>query len=206
MKHHPIIFAGEMVRAILDGRKTQTRQPLTRKWTVNGHSWAGKRMDYYWGLLDFEAGVPAFSNYLGPHLRVLMPIDDTWHRVRPPFEAGDRLWVREAYHLTQHGDTVYQADARGLKSKEMWRMPRLMPRPLSRITLEVTGVRIQRVQDISEADAMAEGVDAPPTTSLPDRAYTRHFRRLWGSIYGPGAWKRNDWVAAYTFERVEDKP
>lgn len=154
MAEHPIIFSAPLIRAILDGRKTQTRRLL---------------------------------------------------KGRPPkFASGDTLWVQEVFARPLSGNrnfAFYEAD--GVRQPKTPRTPwieaRHMPRDLSRITLAVTDVRIQFVQDISEADAMAEGVDAPPSTLMPDRPYAARFRALWDSIYGDGAWDRNDEVAAYTF-------
>jgi hypothetical protein len=155
MAEHPIIFSAPMIRAILDGQKTQTRRLLKGK--------------------------------------------------PPKFASGDTLWVRESWTLAADdarpdGFPVYRADGTPKSPHGPWRSPIFMPRWASRIALSVTAARVQRVQDISEADAMAEG--AQPVFVPPDCGSAPHvegFRALWDSIHGDGAWDRNDEVAAYTF-------
>ena len=137
-----------------------------------------------------------------------------------PYSVGDRLWVRETFTETQHGKAVFRADARdetgqrwhsiavGDPDREVkWTSPIFMPRKKSRLTLIVTDVRVQRVQDISEADAIAEGAECDTCIAMQQSACRRRgcpaskvaFQDLWNSIHGPEAWDRNDWVAAYTF-------
>lgn len=144
---------------------------------------------------------------------------------RPP---GDRLWVRETfakidgqtqpwietdYRATYtHGDRL--GDTLGIKKR--WTPAIHMPRAASRITLEVTGVRIERLQDISEADAIAEGVHADPRCRQDDDTAAFHrigpvrggsfpiarYGALWESINGPGSWKSNPWVWVLEFRRI----
>ncbi|WP_213873269.1 hypothetical protein [Serratia marcescens] len=202
MKERPVIFNGEMVRAILDGRKTQTRRALN--WKRQPYTEMAERDDgslWPWAE-DGERG------------------GDIWFSC--PFgEVGDRLWVREAYQgplfnfnqmETYLEDTSkferpefceYRAD--GGKTPEYydaddnlrygWKPSIHMPRWASRITLEITAVRVERLQDISEADAIAEGG-------------TEHFNidwfgPLWASIYGEESWRANPWVWVIEFRRVE---
>lgn len=192
----PILFSGPMVRAILDGRKTQTRRvvkPLIDSDRLNAEQW------------------PAHSPFVG--------VDGIWrwkngkvswsdNDRRCPFgDPGDRLWVRETWrrHPDQPGGTVwYRADpmvedcvARSTPGWK-WTTSIFMPRWASRITLEITEVRVQRLQEISEEDALAEGV----------RSQIKHsaaFSDLWDSINatrGHG-WETNPWVWALTFKRVD---
>lgn len=193
----PIIFSAPMVRALLAGTKTQTR-------------------------------------------RILKPQPEQLPRgfadVRLRYAPGDRLYVREAHYLTDDGDeecVVYAEDqgavdeyladiqtmlARYTLSSE-WAKPHLklrppihMPRWASRITLTVTEVRVQRLQEISEADAVAEGAevargihgldggvmvktDSPYVYATPGCWY----RELWNSLHGPDAWDANPWVVAVSF-------
>ena len=116
-----------------------------------------------------------------------------------PYAPGDRLWVREAWCDTMQGP-AYKATW-GIE--QQWRSPIHMPRWASRLTLIVTDVRVERIQDISEADAQAEGchVYASSATIDCDTPDPRQeYRRLWNSLHGPDAWDANPWVAAIRFD------
>lgn len=221
MKERPAIFNGEMVRAILDGRKTQTRrvmavQPESNQFGLLRITDSTKRSDigkYHW----------AESNATGTHQRSAL--------FSCPFgQVGDRLWVREAYQgplfnfdqmETYLEDTSkferpefceYRAD--GGKTPEYydaddnlrygWKPSIHMPRWASRITLEITAVRVERLNDISEEDAKAEGV-APSQHIItpPEALYRVGFLKLWQSIYGEESWGANPWVWVIEFRRVE---
>jgi hypothetical protein len=192
-----------MVRAILGGRKTQTRRvlkPQPSPQTVRDHG----------------AWPDSFAQVYGPY-----------------GVPGDRLWVRETWVSSyQNGcwGTAFRADMSFVQGKRAhpkgphfhakelgphvrWRPSIFMPRWASRITLEITGVRVQRLQDISEEDAQAEGsewygvADLRPDGELregPSVAYRAGFHDLWDSINekrGFG-WDANPWVWAITFKRV----
>ncbi len=212
MADRPIIFSAPMVRALLDGRKTQTRRVL-------GNSGPGRGRSNI-----FSAQIGWSDSY------VLDPGNANWRERDTPYAPGDRLWVREAFYLTDDGEAeavVYAEDEGGLaehreairqmqadlRLSDAWAAPHLrlrspihMPRWASRLTMTVTDVRVQRVQEISEDDARAEGV-------LPDgfEGYRGHegtigyptaiwaFRHIWNSIHGPDAWDANPWVAAISF-------
>lgn len=131
---------------------------------------------------------------------------------------SDRLWVRETWTRNAYGEILYRADREGLESEGMGWAPSIhMPREYSRITLEIREVRAERVQDISEADAMAEGVTIPPGQEgvvrlkggwepVPRTSYRTEFSQLWETINGarPGAsWQANPWVWVLTFRRVQ---
>jgi hypothetical protein len=180
---HPIIFSAAMVRALLDGRKTQTRRLAWR--------WVKDRGERHLSADDAN----------GTHQ------PSPWQRVQP----GDRLWVREAHKRT---DTRcdYRVDWHVADHHRFtWRPSIHMPRWASRITLHVEAVRVERLQEITEADARAEGAPADWEPGVaralmqaiaPAAAFSPHatgFARLWNSLHGPGAWDRNEWVAAYTF-------
>jgi hypothetical protein len=148
--------------------------------------------------------------------------------VSPYGKPGDRLWVREtwAYHLhaqaslaDDDGPWVYAADGEQAKQYRLcdrWRPSIHMPRWASRITLEVTGVRVERLQDISEADAVAEGapcwfcraavVDITPgrdcACALEPRPGRIAYRELWNSINGAGSWDMNPWVWVVEFRKA----
>lgn len=178
----PIIFSGPMVRAILEGRKSQTRR-LLKPQPNSGPD--GKMVNLgsgSWGLSD---GI----------------LSGEWKLASP----GDRLWVREAWAKDGDCPLQYRAgphvadDALGVR----WRPSIHMPRWASRITLEVTEVRVQRLQDISEEDARAEGVRGNASGPWGCEGVIEDFSDLWESIHGPGSWDANPWVAAITFKRIK---
>lgn len=226
-KERPIIFSGDMVRAILDGRKTQTRRVVQLwaqgydKLSVNcggrGYLWYGRRG------LEQQVWSPGGRATMCPHGRV-----------------GDHLWVRES-HRYQTRDTAgihveYKAGGAVLvrsddyhwddldpwrHGKKRWRSPMHMHRSASRIALEITDVRVQRVRDISGKDAIAEGVEWYDGGHKPDRDagwfspldpgcsfdHAREaFKYLWNPInakrgYG---WDANPWVWVLVFKRIEE--
>ncbi|HEU5088199.1 MAG TPA: hypothetical protein VFT99_12165 [Roseiflexaceae bacterium] len=139
MKERPILFSGPMVRAIFAGQKTQTRRVVKALSIDHPDS-------SYAAQLDFERihGGVLESILLGGC---------------PYGQPGDRLWVRETWTENAMGELLYKADWSGFEATGMgWKSSIHMPRAASRITLEITGVRVERIQDISEADAVAEGV------------------------------------------------
>ena len=152
--------------------------------------------------------------------------DGSWGQCRFPYgQPGDRLWVREAWSRDEEdGSLFYRADVGTGNEADDWQRniddgasgyrwkPSIhMFRWASRITLEVTAVRVERLQDISEADAQAEGADEAPTPmglmySTPAVMRTRYregFAALWESINGPNSWDANPWVWVVEFRRVE---
>nr|WP_323080511.1 hypothetical protein [Klebsiella variicola] len=214
-----MIFNAEMVRAILDGRKTQTRRPI--KWKQTRFTEIGEREDgskWPWSE-DAEHAC------------------DFWHPC--PFGAvGDRIWVRETWGVVSHafsddglmidwvpdrpttaihempfgngyysGYAIYAADGDftwgdddGYEDgRSCWKPSIHMPRAASRILLEITDVRVERLRSMSQDDARAEGVIA---ASGPMEAGLA-FRELWDSIYGEESWKANPWVWVIEFKRVE---
>lgn len=166
MKERPIIFNGEMVRTIIDGRKTQTRR------TINGG--------------DYTPWQPC------------------------PFgQPGDHLWVRETWAEHDEVEVVYRNPPNwsplDVPPVDKWRPSIHMPHWASRITLEITSVRLERVQDISEEDAKAEGVFEPCgwANPTPARPYRLAFSSLWESIYSKRApWSSNPWVWVIEFMKV----
>ena len=210
----PILFSGPMVRAILDGRKTQTRRVLKPQ------------------------PVPVGGPFYRPSPMVA---PREWHSVskegnivniqKLPYAEGTELWVREAWRtgievehvkpseigytrpVRYEADDSVQPDVDGCAKIPTSRFGKLrpgmfMPRWASRITLRVTAVKVERLQDISEEDALAEGVGImdPHHPPPPIRAtYAEMYRDLWTSINGPGSWDANPWVVAYSFERVLPK-
>lgn len=213
-----LIFNSEMVRAILDGRKTQTRRPI--KWKQTRFTEIGEREDgskWPWSE-DAEHAC------------------DFWHPC--PFGAvGDRIWVRETWssdfaNYYPNDRVWYAADnnrqldidmvdgVRGIYSPESdvhvpfrWHPSIHMPRWASRILLEITDVRVERLNAISEEDARAEGIidggclncgePEPCGCANPEPDATDAFAYLWQSIYGQDNWNANPWVWVIEFKRVE---
>ena len=219
MGERPILFSGAMVRALLAGTKTQTRR--------------------------LAKGIGRYSD--GSLVR-LSPDDSSPcdGEVRCPYGApGDRLWVRETWRTEELADGTdgvrfpdgafcacentpevgdawgSQHSAKSARRGTVWRPSIHMPRWASRLTLEVTGVRVERLQDISEADARAEGAQVVPFypddgfplsdgwTHVGDDGkcvlYTSardSFRSLWESINGAEAWASNPWVWVVSLKRV----
>ncbi|EMJ7589401.1 TPA: hypothetical protein ACIIU3_003354 [Serratia marcescens] len=211
MKERPVIFNGEMVRAILDGRKTQTRRvmkPQPEPCYRGGHWWpsnAFKTMLHIEEQMqNGQGGWKGLAGYACPFGRV-----------------GDRLWVRETFmDLTGTGieattgkfeGLAYRADTpAGSYGDEVrkdyglkWTPSLHMPRKACRILLEITAVRVERLNDISEEDARAEGV-APSQHIItpPEALYRVGFLKLWQSIYGEESWSANPWVWVIEFRRV----
>lgn len=219
----PILFNAEMVRAILDGRKTQTRrivkpQPESHHWeNVVGYEKKVK-------LLECQDGLNA------KFIDTLKGVSDTPLWVKCPFGShGDRLWVQEGHRIdevfsglsaqgiyladNQPFEMVLSADEYEKYSKRKFpNRPtpgRFMYRSLFRINLEIVNVRVERVQDISEKDAMVEGALALTTyydnsgTEMPD--YKAGFQILWDSINKASGfgWDVNPWVWVVEFRRIE---
>lgn len=242
MKDHPILFSGPMVRALLDGSKTQTRRVgkvQSHKYTELGVSAIGHATKGH----VLQARYRAFPG-MGPA---------RWAICEFPYGLiGDRLWVQESHQLAESRVVVrdvecwYPADDtainRTLSEAEFakFRMRkdpyaqlggRFMYRSLSRITLEITGVKVERLQSISIEDARAEGIPeylASGTEEEKDvfrnRSSVENYRELWDSIYGKReggrkthdkahieaaknySWDANPWVWCLTFKRVNNAP
>jgi len=187
-KDRPIIFSAPMIRALLEGRKSQTRRRI-----VTDQSLINFRPD----------GTPG---KVAPNKR---------------YNLGDRLWVRENHALVGGGDPgipIYAANwredarARGFDNipdkPPRWTPSIHMPRWACRLTLIVTDVRVQRIQDISEDDAIAEGVQATAggwfSAAEGHASATQRgaFALLWATINGPDAWTSNPWVVAVSFKTI----
>lgn len=210
MKERPILFSAPMVRAILDGRKTVTRRAVKST-----------------GMYAIDASIHG-EEVARRELAALA--------TRCPYgQAGRRLWVREAFsgpHCMDASDGCkavppskwgdcsriwYWAD--GNPTEGDWTRPRPsihMPRWASRITLEIVSVRVERLQDISEEDAAAEGVYRESEDEIPfngpwyinagdSQGYATAkscYEALWDSINGDGAWAANPWVWVIEFRRI----
>ena len=181
MKERPIIFNTEMVRAILDGRKTQTRRVMNPKPFHYDGMWMWNKCA--WG---------AVSNVPTPEVMCPYGI------------AGDRLWVRETFCKTGKAKPIfnieYKASADHFHCK--WISPIHMPKWASRITLEIKNIRVEKIQDISEQDAKAEGVK--PLLPVADVRYKAAFQKLWDSINATRgfSWESNPWVWVIEFKKL----
>lgn len=199
MKERPILFSGAMVRAILAGVKTQTRRVAKRLcgFTIRelhpsgtpGYDWTFRCQRGLWQ--DFR------------HEDLL--------RLCPYGVPGDTLWVRETWGLwdtlPSDGPTCatvfYRAtggDSRELRH-QLWRPSIHMPRWASRLTLSITDVRVERLRDISERDAISEGCQCAHVP--PSLTNVGAYANLWESINGEGSWSANPWVWVIAFERSE---
>lgn len=173
MKSHGMLFSAPMVRALLANTKRQTRRLITARNSLLNGAGVGGHGVLIWAALDWSRAYvdqgPSPAGNAGPYWHVPAQIpgeDELWHRIYPRVQPGDNIWVKETFQPVQLASEVtswrYRAtDEKGLAP---WTPSILMPRSASRLTLEVPTVRTERLQDISEEDARAEGV-------LP--AYTR---------------------------------
>lgn len=215
MKERPILFSAPMVQAILAGNKTQTRRSIKPQPTVSENGGICWKNRCYGVNTD---GTPYLNVFIKNHC--------------PYGQIGDQLWVRETFcpiypqdknynngrpieydykASYKHGDRL--GDLIGEKKK--WTPSIHMPRRASRIQLEITDVRIERLQDISEVDALAEGCrpiegckwhtweEADAGIPMHDHTARDAFSGLWGAINGEDSWTENPWVWVIEFKRVE---
>ena len=208
MKQHPILFQAEMVRAILNGSKTQTRRIAK----VTSH--------------DCKAGL---ITPIGTHA----PRTPAQHIAYCKYQVGDILWVREAWRATEteriwsnhhrpdakpsqliEGDCTiqYRATQKPNVRSAKWKPSIFMPRWASRIQLSITNIRLERLQDISIEDALAEGLKINPDGTYHDYLFDygsswddpmQSYFSLWEKINGKTSLNSNPWVWVYEFERVE---
>jgi len=217
----PILFSAPMVRAILDGRKTQTRRVVKPQPTVT------------------ENGCPRWGTYDGRKMHMVprragggsaVTMTDLIGEYCPYGRVGDQLWVRETWHPFGTGKhpnwmsdrVLYRADNEGLqpfdgcashplpspvewsgRQTSAWKPSIFMPRWASRLTLEITSVRVEQVADITTKDCAAEGVQLEPGRDTEH--LKRDFIELWDSInakrgYG---WSANPWCWVVAFKRVQ---
>ncbi|MDI3359732.1 hypothetical protein QQF21_17005 [Lelliottia sp. V89_10] len=181
MKERGMIFNGEMVRALLDGRKTQTRRPVAKVRADN--------------CLTLRKPTKTRS---GVHTHVM---DAPKHGLCPFGVVGDRIWVRETFSEKMDWEdgsccaVNYSATSESPIGKK-WKPSIHMPREHSRILLEITAVRVERLRSITLDDARSEGMgDAMPILE---------YSRLWNSIYPGNNWQSNPWVWVIEFKKISD--
>lgn len=218
MTERGMIFNAEMVRAILDGRKTQTRRimkPQPEPCPRGGHWWPS---NVFKTMLHVEEEMQNGKGGWGGLVGDACPFGD----------VGDRIWVRETFQgplfdydlmdsyckdptqFEKPEFCVYKAD--GVPAPEFydaddelhccWRPSIHMPRWASRILLEITNVRVERLKSISDGDAIREGCSTADMKSGDCVADV--FARLWASIYGDESWNSNSWVWVIEFKRIEE--
>jgi len=193
MKERPILFSAPMVRAILDGSKTQTRRAVKR--IIN--------TDLGDCIKDVD-GLPSRLDFA----------PQNWECC-PYGQPGDRLWVRET-HLPKASGTIYRADYSEFEAAGLggmyggWKPSIFCKREHSRILLEIVSVRVERLQEISEADAIAEGIAVDEIGHAiredDDIAWGSAkgaYAELWERINGSGSWDANPWVWVIEFKRVQ---
>lgn len=247
MKEKKVLYSGEEVRAVLDGRKTQKRLIIKPRWFDHAPQFVSADTVAF----EFYQADGAWREmYVANKIGTLAP--KSWRRICP-YMPGDRLWVREAWRYddwTEDGDpfVVYAADGerrgpiadipdewqdrvadtfaalsvdykrKGRACDEKWRPSIVMPRWASRITLEVVSVRVERVQEITQADCLAEGIE--PVVADVGRVGTDYdtyrplFRKLWDSKNAnrkdkdgkmlPYAWENSPWVWVLEFRRITE--
>lgn len=228
MRERPLLLNSDMVRAVLNGSKTQTRRIMTPQPADDIHR-------HVFPNRDVQGWLSSLKHKHGP----------TTAHICPFGAVGDRLWVRETWsdvNLEGTSAVAYRADGglRGLTNDNddgdeddprlekysfanwypdlisgaegIWRPSIHMPRWASRITLDITGVRVERMYDISEDDARAEGVEQlrggfwrhyQPGWTQHQLSARGSFVTLWKSIYGDESWQANPWVWVIEFKRVE---
>ncbi|MFG9570916.1 hypothetical protein ACEP4D_00060 [Pseudomonas aeruginosa] len=194
-RERPILFNDQMVRAILEGRKTVTRRAVKDT-----------------GFYAIDAAI--HGNEVALREREALA-------TRCPFgQPGDRLWVRETWGLqvrsygggagefivyrATNPNAIYCRSSEGREYPVKWKPSIHMHRHSSRILLEITAVRVERLQDISDDQAIAEGIDTHPTGFYGNGCITAGgaFLELWESINGDGKWAANPWVWVIEFKRV----
>lgn len=200
MKERPILFSGEMVRAILDGKKNQTRRVIKPQ----------PKGNFQFSQLAISKDPPEEAYFWSGEK----------YGIFEKIKTGDRLWVRETWAPCIGGDcgpdnpVLYRADNFELYEKLTWKPSIFMPRWASRITLQVVKVRVERLQDISEEDAKAEGMslDVPATYKKGKRTGTvfainakYKFAGIWNGINKDRgySWESNPWVWVIEFRRIK---
>jgi len=228
MTDRPVIMSAASVRAIVAGTKTETRRVIRPQPDPSPGTLTGPHQDCDSGLWGMVQTTWRFSDRLGNY----EPEEEIFRPFRIP-EAGDRLWVREAWapispdeherpirecRIEYRADTTAEAPGhwdeveRGERPRyARWRPSIHMPRWASRITLAVTEVRVERLQEISRESAIAEGLALasshieqfwrwpPPYDEGLWLSPVAAYRFLWDSLHGEGAWNANPWVAVIRF-------
>lgn len=195
MTDRPILFSAPMVRALLAGTKTQTRRLLRMPEHLNSQR------------AYPDPGLGA-GGYLKAPTKEFWGDDEVVERVYPFCEVGDRLWVRETWAPWRNHEGLSGIDYRATRAcndwNRGWKPSIYMPRWASRLTLTVTDVRVQRLQDITMGDVEREGVTAHKSggAAMDAAALAYAFKTLWDALNGKragAAWADNPWIVAISF-------
>lgn len=204
MKERPILFSAPMVRAILDGRKTQTRRPVKG---ASGQPYTGDVTNF--GTCKF--GQPGDRLWVREAWGItnMTRLNDGARHDQVTYRAGKLVHRSEDIPTPidfSNWPTSWADDF--IPDNKKWRPSIHMPRWASRITLEITGVRVERLQDISERDAWAEGCEGFDDDVSGGKSGYSEFAELWESINGPGSWDANPWVWVVEFKlgRIIKRP
>lgn len=184
----PIIFSTPMVQAILDGRKTMTRRVIKDKDITNNFD------------IDVDGSVYAY-------------IDQATGDSFPPtaiakYQVGDILWVRETWSKDENGEYVYRAnygtteDDSFPPSMFRWKPSIHMPREAARIFLKVTSVKVERLQEITEDEAIKEGAKAYGPNNCSGTSARIAFAEIWDKTTTEHEWRTNPWVWVIEFEKI----
>lgn len=187
MNTKPILFSTEMVQAILAGRKTQTRRTKGLKVVNNNPD------SHLFNSFSIDNENANFKK-----------LEGMWQGVDVPYKTGDVLWVRESFAKVEFKDqpTLYLYKANPEHQSMKWKPSIHMPKEACRLFLKVTNVRTERLQDITEMDAIFEGcMQYEKDTDWMTALYG--FELLWKKINGESSWKSNPWVWVIEFERIE---
>ncbi len=219
MADRPILFSAPMIKALIAGTKSQTRRLIKVE---------AERpiMEFVKVATDKDTGraIYEMKDKAGQHVAIAAGKHFITEHYSPPIAVGDRLWVKETWKphsiyadlkpsLIPESKVFFRADDGYAPSNTKWWLSLFMPRWASRISLLVEDVKVERLQDISNEDAIAEGVEAQGDANWPgyrdyldDRVMNPSargsYRTLWDSINGAGSWAANPWVVAYTFRVV----
>ena len=227
MNIKPILFSTEMVQAILEGRKTKTRRILKPQPDFN-KAWENLGFSENKFGIKTELEIPDID-VTGNFLGVSSPIEIDGFKatglcipnIPIKIHKGDILWVRETWQTTwnenkKSWDTIYKADGGYWIDDDgimKWKPSIYMPKKRARIFLEVTNVRVERLQDITEEDAIAEGIERVSIAPFVHRFKNylcnnkfigpkESFKTLWMKINGIDSWKANPWVWVHEFKQV----
>lgn len=214
MKAHPILFSAEMIRALLDGRKVQTRRALKTQ-PLDILPMEGDKAGREWIILEQREPEPK-----GKVIRCRYGVPSDLLIVRETFahvadydgtDPGSAALASRCFYRADHPTGVWSE--RDPNKSIRWRPSIHMPRALSRLTLRITNIRVERLQEISEADARAEGVHIDALSPASRERFSRMkpwpecyrpmYALLWDDINGAGSWSRNDWVWVIAFEVIQ---
>ena len=184
-EERPIIFSTSMVNAILEGRKSQTRRIVKFKYLANNKI----------GSIHKDGS--------GPEETIrLYPGDEGFGC--PYGQVGDTLWARETFAEINHPELKYRYKADHLNHKSVsWKPSIFMPKKACRIFLKITDIRVERLQEISEGDAIDEGVNRSNLSGDWEHTPSAEYEKLWININSEKSWDENPFVLVITFERTE---